>query len=408
MNTGWHSQSFNSSLSPDFRGVFSLQRITHSCVCRSVTMATISVAGGETASSNTEHVQTDIKFTVGTRKSKLALVQTDLVVKALSSTFPEHVYTIKARDTAAGDIDKLTPFKDMPVKNLWTHELESLMSQGELDILVHSLKGQLTLYSHPTLILNQCLDVPTQLPAGCEIGAVLPREDPRDAFVIKAGRPAVGIQDLPAGSVVGTSSIRRTAQIALKYPHLKVKDVRGNVGSRLSKLDADDGPYDALVLAAAGLIRLDLGDRITQYLDSKSGMLHAVGQGAIGIENRIEDRRVQTSLAAIDHLDTHLATATERSLLRTLEGGCSAPLGVETSWVNNGTEGRQLRLQAIVVSVDGKESAQIDVTETVTSKSEAEAFGISAASDILKKGADKILSEIKAKQPTTAIDLKET
>ncbi|RVX70715.1 hypothetical protein B0A52_05365 [Exophiala mesophila] len=354
-------------------------------------MATISVAGGETASSNTEHVQTDIKFTVGTRKSKLALVQTDLVVKALSSTFPEHVYTIKARDTAAGDIDKLTPFKDMPVKNLWTHELESLMSQGELDILVHSLK-----------------DVPTQLPAGCEIGAVLPREDPRDAFVIKAGRPAVGIQDLPAGSVVGTSSIRRTAQIALKYPHLKVKDVRGNVGSRLSKLDADDGPYDALVLAAAGLIRLDLGDRITQYLDSKSGMLHAVGQGAIGIENRIEDRRVQTSLAAIDHLDTHLATATERSLLRTLEGGCSAPLGVETSWVNNGTEGRQLRLQAIVVSVDGKESAQIDVTETVTSKSEAEAFGISAASDILKKGADKILSEIKAKQPTTAIDLKET
>lgn len=371
-------------------------------------MTTLAVIAGETASSNTEHPPTDTKFNVGTRKSKLALVQTDLVVKALTSTCPNHVYSIKARDTAAGDIDKLTPFKDMPVKNLWTHELETLMLEGQLDILVHSLKGRSTPCSQTTLTLNHCLDVPTQLPPGCEIGAVLPREDPRDAFVIKAGRPALGIQDLPAGSVVGTSSIRRTAQIALKYPHLKVKDVRGNVGTRLSKLDSDDGAFDALVLAAAGLIRLDLGDRITQYLDSKSGMLHAVGQGAIGIENRSDDQRVQTSLASIDHRETHLATATERSLLRTLEGGCSAPLGVETSWVDNDTGKKLLRLQAIVVSVNGKESAEIDLTEPVRSKSEAEAFGINAASEILKKGADKILAEIKAKQPTTAIDLEET
>lgn len=236
----------------------------------------------------------------------------------------------------------------------------------------------------------------------------MPREDPRDAFVIKAGRPSLNIQDLPAGSVIGTSSIRRTAQIALRYPHLKVRDVRGNVGTRLAKLDADDSGFDALILAAAGLLRLDLGDRITQYLDSNNGgMLHAVGQGAVGIENRSKDDRTQRSLRSIDHLETHLATATERSLLRTIEGGCSAPLGVETSLIDDGTGKTLLRLQAIVVSVDGKESVEIDLSEEVKTKAEAETFGINAASELLSKGADKILAEIKAKQPTTAIDLED-
>ncbi|KAJ9604398.1 porphobilinogen deaminase [Cladophialophora chaetospira] len=330
-------------------------------------------------------------FNVGTRKSKLALVQTEIVVKALAAACPDNVYVTRARDTAAGDVDKVTAFKDMPVKNLWTHELETLMIEGQLDFLVHSLK-----------------DVPTQLPPGCEIGAVVARSDPRDAFVIKAGRSPCNIQDLPAGSVIGTSSIRRTAQIALMYPHLKVLDVRGNVPTRLAKLDSDDGPFDALILASAGLIRLDLGDRITQYLDSKNGgMLYAVGQGAIGIENRSSDDRVQDMLNLVNHQQTFLATETERSLLRTLEGGCSAPLGVETAWSEEDSNIRALQLKAIVVSTDGKEKAEVELTEVVQNKRDAELFGIKAASELLLRGADKILSEIKAKRPTTVTDLEE-
>jgi hydroxymethylbilane synthase len=246
------------------------------------------------------------------------------------------------------------------------------------------------------------------LPPGCEIGAVVAREDPRDAFVLKAGRKACNIQDLPAGSVIGTSSIRRTAQIALKHPHLKVVDVRGNVPTRLAKLDAADGPFDALILAAAGLLRLDLGDRITQYLDSENGgMLHAVGQGAIGIENRASDHRVQSMLSLINHQQTYLATAAERSLLRTLEGGCSAPLGVETVWTEGENNHNALQLKAIVVSTDGKEKADVEMIQVVQSKEEAELFGVNAASELLRRGADKILAEIKEKRPTTIADLEE-
>jgi len=181
------------------------------------------------------------------------------------------------------------------------------------------------------------------------------------------------------------------------------------VGTRLAKLDAEDGPFDALILAAAGLIRLGLGDRITQYLDSRNGgMLHAVGQGAIGIENRSSDDRVQGMLNLIDHQRTHLATASERSLLRTLEGGCSAPLGVETAWVEKEDGGSLLRMQALVVSTDGKERAEIDMTENVQTRTDAEMFGTTVAAELLRRGADKILTDIKAKRPTTIADLQET
>ena len=233
------------------------------------------------------------------------------------------------------------------------------------------------------------------------------REEPRDAFVCKAGRKPCTIQELPAGSVVGTSSIRRTAQILLKHPHLKVVDCRGNVPTRLAKLDAEDGPFDALILAAAGLIRLDLGDRITQYLDSKNGgMLYAVGQGAIGIENRSSDERVRSMLSSVNHKRTFLATTAERSLLRTLEGGCSAPLGVETVWVE-GEFPDELQMRAIVVSTDGKEKAYVVSCWTVWSQEEAELFGIHVASKLRERGAAKILAEIKAKRPTTLTDLGE-
>lgn len=226
--------------------------------------------------------------------------------------------------------------------------------------------------------------------------------------MLRDGQTPCTIADLPHGSVVGTSSIRRTAQIALRYPHLVVKDLRGNVPTRLNKLDAPDGPYDAIIIAAAGLLRLDLGHRITQYLDSKTArFLYAVGQGAIGVENRSEDTDVKPLLAKINHYPTFLSTAAERSLLRTLEGGCSAPLGVETEWLQDATESSTLRMQAIVVSVDGKESAEITVEQPVETFAQAESFGVHAAQELINKGAGKILAEITAKKQTTAADLAE-
>ena len=213
---------------------------------------------------------------------------------------------------------------------------------------------------------------------------------------MKKGLSAKTLSDLPPGSVVGTSSIRRTAQLARRYPHLKVTDVRGNIDTRLSKLDAEDSPYSCLILAAAGLLRLDHGDRISQYLDSKSGnMLYAVGQGALGIEIRKDDQLMHEMLRAIGHPETTFECLAERNLLRVLEGGCSAPLGVETEWVNqsDGTE-KKLRLRAIIVSVDGSESAEIENDASIDSPDAAEAFGVTVAKTLVARGGGKILQDI--------------
>ncbi|KAF7845685.1 hypothetical protein BT93_L1223 [Corymbia citriodora subsp. variegata] len=262
-----------------------------------------------------------------------------------------------------------------------------MLIAGTLSLLVHSLK-----------------DVPTVMPDGCEIGANTKRADPRDAFVVRADSKYTRIQDLPAGSVIGTSSIRRTAQIALKFPHLKVQDLRGNIDTRLRRLDEEGSQYDAIIIAAAGLIRIEQSNRINQLLSSSDGgMLYAVGQGAIGIENRIDDDRVKKIMSTINHLPTFFATSAERSLLRTIEGGCSAPLGVESDWLDD----RHLRLSAIVVSVDGKEFAEAVAEEYVQSFEDAERLGQVVAADLLRAGGDKILSEIKAKKPTTPADLLE-
>ncbi|KAJ6036916.1 hypothetical protein N7540_001195 [Penicillium herquei] len=311
-------------------------------------------------------------FTIGTRKSKLALLQTDLVQAALKEAYPEYEFKVFSKETA-GDLNTTIALKDFTSKNLWTEELEELMIAGQVDFIVHSLK-----------------DVPTLLPDTCTLGPMMPREDSRDVFVVKQGLPYKSLAELPAGSVVGTSSIRRTAQLARKYPHLKVQDIRGNIGTRLAKLDAEDSPYTCAILAAAGLLRLDLQDRITQYLDSKnSGMLYAVGQGALGIEIRKKDTLLQEMLSKIGHQETTYACLAERSLLRTLEGGCSAPLGVETEWVSG-----KLRMRSVVVSVDGKQCAQVEVDGEVDSAEAAEAFGITVAEALVADGAGAILEEI--------------
>ncbi|OQD76557.1 hypothetical protein PENDEC_c004G00560 [Penicillium decumbens] len=316
-------------------------------------------------------------FTIGTRKSKLALLQTDLVQAALQKTHPDYEFKIFSKETA-GDLNTTIALKDFTTKNLWTEELEELMIAGQVDFIVHSLK-----------------DVPTILPSSCILGPTMPREDSRDVLVVKQGLPYKSLAEIPAGSVVGTSSIRRTAQLARKYPHLKVQDIRGNIGTRLSKLDAEDSPYTCAILAAAGLLRLDLQDRITQYLDSKnSGMLYAVGQGALGIEIRKDDTLLHGMLDKIGDWDTTFAVLAERSLLRTLEGGCSAPLGVETEWVQSAEGSKKLRMRSVVVSVDGQKCAEAEVDGDVNSVESAEAFGITVAKALVADGAGEILEEI--------------
>ncbi|KAK9439870.1 Tetrapyrrole biosynthesis, hydroxymethylbilane synthase [Metarhizium brunneum] len=319
-------------------------------------------------------------ITVGTRKSPLAMAQAELVVASLQSIFPSSSFPIHGM-TTTGDRDQNTALYNFGGKGLWTTQLEEKLVARELDIVVHSLK-----------------DMPTTLPSDCTLGAVTKREDPRDVLVLKkALRDANGyktLADLPDGSVIGTSSIRRIAQLARRYPALRFKDVRGNIQTRLKKLD-EDPELSAIVLAAAGLLRMDLGEHISQYLDvDNGGILHAVGQGALGVECRAGDEHVLRALKEIEHKDTLLACLAERSLMRELEGGCSVPIGVETKWVDG-----KLRLRATVVSVTGKEGVDADVLETVTSEEEAEELGKRVARDLVSRGADKILDAINKARP---------
>lgn len=283
-----------------------------------------------------------------------------------------------------GDKNQVTALHDFGAKSLWTHELEAQLLDGTLDLVVHCLK-----------------DMPTQLPPKCVIGCIMEREDPRDAVVMKAGLGYKTLGELPEGAVVGTSSVRRSAQVKAKYPGLRFKDVRGNVGTRLAKLDAEDGEYSCLILAAAGLIRMDLGARITQFLDSKTpggGLLHAVGQGALAIEVREGDERVMEVLSSLVDQDSTLAGLAERSLMRTLEGGCSVPIGVETTWIEKG----KLLMKAIVVSLDGTEVVEAQRLDEILNAKDADEFGWKLAQDLVEKGAGKILEAINLNRPVIA------
>lgn len=219
------------------------------------------------------------------------------------------------------------------------------------------------------------------------LGTICEREDPRDVVVMKADSPYQSLQQLPTGSIVGTSSIRRKAQIAHFHRHLQCADIRGNLNTRLQKLDADGSQWDCLVLAAAGLKRIDLGSRISEYLNGEDGMLYAPGQGALGLEVRKDDSRMLALLATLTHQPTALACTAEKSLLKTLEGGCSAPIGVESSWENG-----SLSLRAQVLSVDGKEMVESSIQELTSSMEEAEAVGSKLAKQMIGLGADKILA----------------
>lgn len=323
---------------------------------------------------------------VGSRKSALAMKQTHIVVDGLSALRPEQKFEVHGMQTL-GDKDQITALYNFGGKGLWTNELEAKLMAKEIDIIVHSLK-----------------DMPTTLPDGCVLGCVTKREDPRDVVVFKAGLAEKhgwkSIADLPDGSVVGTSSIRRIAQLKRRYPGLKFADVRGNIETRLRKCDDPEGPFSAIILAAAGLLRMDYGARISQYLESESGgILHAVGQGAIGVEARSDDERVLKLLKEYEDKTTMLACVAERSVMRTLEGGCSVPIGVETSWVEAEGGAKKLRVKATVVHVDGQQGVDAERTETIETAEEADDFGKLVAQDLVDRGAQNILDEINAMKP---------
>ncbi len=302
---------------------------------------------------------------IGSRKSQLALVQTYWVQEQLQKSFPDITFEVHTMSTQGDKILDVALAK-IGDKGLFTKELELGMLNHEIDFAVHSLK-----------------DLPTNLPQQLTLAAITERENPADALVVHEKHKDKQIDTLPEGAVIGTSSLRRLAQLRHHFPHFSFKDVRGNLITRLAKLDV--GEYDALILAAAGLERLEMSDRIHQIIP-KEISLHAVGQGALGIECRADDSELITLLKAIEHPATRDRCLAERAFLRDLEGGCQVPIGVNTE-----ISGDKLTLTGIVASIDGQKM----VKDTVTGEANnAEALGTELAHLLRGQGAQEILAEI--------------
>ena len=293
------------------------------------------------------------------------MVQTEWVRDELANAHPGLEISIEAMATQGDKILDVALAK-IGDKGLFTKELEAQMLVNRADIAVHSLK-----------------DLPTNLPEGLMLGCITEREDPADALVMHAKNKDLTLATLPEGAVVGTSSLRRLAQLRYHYPHLSFKDVRGNVITRLEKLDS--GQFDCLILAAAGLGRLGLGDRIHELIDP-SISLHAVGQGALGIECRDGDAAVLEQIKVLEHRPTTLRCLAERAFLRTLEGGCQVPIGVNTRF-----EGDELVLTGMVASLDGK---QLIRDELRAPQDQAEDLGNRLAELLRSQGAGEILAKI--------------
>ncbi|HXB70831.1 MAG TPA: hydroxymethylbilane synthase [Candidatus Acidoferrales bacterium] len=297
---------------------------------------------------------------IASRGSQLALWQARWVSAQLTAAGHEcRIEIIKTTGDKITDVPLAQIGSLVGSKGLFTKEIEEALLDGRADLAVHSLK-----------------DLPTALPEGLVLAAVPEREDPRDAVV---GKP---LAELPAGARVGTSSLRRAAQLRRLRPDLVVESVRGNLDTRLRKLD--EGQYDAILLAAAGLKRLGWAARIAEILEPER-MCSAVGQGALAIETRAAGAG-RDACAALDHADTHAAVMAERGLLGALGGGCQVPIGAHAS-----VAGGRLRLQAIVVSPDGAEVVRAEAEGAVE---DAESIGRALGADLLKQGAQRILEAV--------------
>ena len=302
---------------------------------------------------------------IATRKSPLALWQAHYVSNMLQHHHPELKIELVTMVTQ-GDKILDTPLAKVGGKGLFVKELETGMLEGRADIAVHSMK-----------------DVPVEFPTGLRLAVICEREDPRDAFV---SNNFATLEDLPQGARLGTSSLRRQSQIAALRPDLKIIDLRGNVNTRLKKLD--DGEYDAIILAAAGLKRLEFEDRITQYIDTDV-CLPAIGQGAVGIECRSDDARVLNLIAPLNDNKTQIRITAERAMNERLQGGCQVPIAGYAEF-----EKGLIMMRGLVGQVDGKKIIRGDIAGPAEN---AEELGIVLAEDLLSRGADKILNELYAK-----------
>lgn len=299
---------------------------------------------------------------VGTRQSALAMTQTQWVMDRLQKLQPDWEWRVEKILTKGDRILHVTLSK-VGGKGLFIKEIEEALLAGRIDLAVHSMK-----------------DLPGEMPEGLAIAAVPPREDPRDCLISRTG---AGLDELPSGSVVGTSSLRRQAQILARRPDLKVEPVRGNVDTRLRKLE--EGQFDAIVLARAGLSRMGLEDRITEVL-SVDKMVPAVGQGALAVQCRAEDESVLRLVRRINDPNTERAVRAERAFLHAFQGGCHLPVAAYAQ-----VQGEKVRLEGLVASPDGRQ-----VLRNHREGELPEEVGRRLAEELLRQGADAILSAVQA------------
>ncbi|MGR2768740.1 hydroxymethylbilane synthase [Photobacterium ganghwense] len=299
---------------------------------------------------------------IATRKSPLAMWQAEYVKAALEQAHPGIEVELVPMVTK-GDVILDTPLAKVGGKGLFVKELEVAMLEGRADIAVHSMK-----------------DVPVEFPEGLGLVTICEREDPRDAFVSNHYN---NIDELPTGAIVGTSSLRRQCQLRARRPDLIVKDLRGNVNTRLRKLD--DGEYDAIILACAGLMRLKLHDRIRSTIAPEES-LPAVGQGAVGIECRLDDERVLGLLATLNHQETATRVRCERAMNNHLQGGCQVPIGSYAE-----LDGDQIWLRALVGEPDGSRIVRGEIRGPAA---DAEQLGTTLAEQLLNDGARTILDAL--------------
>ncbi|MGK0291102.1 MAG: hydroxymethylbilane synthase [bacterium] len=299
---------------------------------------------------------------IATRSSALALWQAYWVKDQIQSHFPEVQIELLQMKTK-GDIILDTPLSKIGGKGLFVKELENAILEGSADIAVHSMK-----------------DVPTELPEGLEISVITKRAEHQDAFVSNTYK---SFEELPQNAVVGTSSLRRIAQLQRQRPDLEFKSLRGNVNTRLRKLD--EGQFDAIILAAAGLVRLEMEDRITQTIPVEIS-LPAIAQGAVGIESRIDDKDILKYLNPLKDRITTLQITAERALLTRLNGGCQVPIAGYAT-----IKDERITLTGIVASPDGKQFIKIKKEGSVDQATE---IGVSLGEEILKQGGREILQAV--------------
>jgi hydroxymethylbilane synthase len=302
------------------------------------------------------------KLVIASRESALAMWQAEHIRDRLRALYPQTEVSILGMTTQGDQILDVTLSK-IGGKGLFVKELETALENGSADIAVHSLK-----------------DVPMHLPEGFVLACIGKREDPRDAFV---SNHHAHLEALPAGSVVGTSSLRRESQLRARFPHLKIEPLRGNVQTRLRKLD--EGQYAAIILAAAGLKRLGLGERIRAFISSEDS-LPAVGQGALGIETRADRPDLEVLLRPLHDAETAACVFAERAMSRALAGSCQVPLGGFAE-----VQGDKLRMRGFVASPDGSKMLRAEQTGSIAA---AEALGDAVAQALLKQGAGEILAAL--------------